>query len=253
MPDSKLHVEVLEGQGPDLLLLHGFCETSAIWHPWVHRLKGFRRILVDLPGFGHSPLPSRSITLEQVARQLLEMISQLGWAPVVIGHSLGGYVALAMADLQPAWLKGLVLFHSTPFADTAERKAIRTKAIDFVQQQGTAAFTKTLIPTLFFQKNLEAERQLQHLAASTPPATICAYLTAMRDRPDRSAVFQNFTGTKAVVAGTNDSLIPIGLLRQWALENPTIGLTEVQNAGHMGMFEAPEFTSETIIALTRSV
>lgn len=249
MPESKLHVETRGEGGRDVLLLHGFCETSAVWQPWAGLLSNCRVTAIDLPGFGASPLSDLEISIETVAREVLDLVRLHQWNPLVIGHSLGGYVALAMAELAPAAMDGLVLFHSTPFPDTKDRKANRDKAIAFVAEHGVAAFTKTLIPNLFFKKELPAVEWAKEIAAATPKTTVLAYLAAMRDRPDRSAIFGDFSGKKAILAGKNDGVVPIESLRKLAKRHPNSGLSELEDVGHMGMFEAPETTAQIVQGL----
>jgi pimeloyl-ACP methyl ester carboxylesterase len=245
MPEA-LHAVRFGTAGPEVLLIHGFCETAAIWNPWANQLTNLCVTAIDLPGFGNSPLPPEPITLETVAGTVIEYLQKQGSRPVVVGHSLGGYVALAMAEQAPELLSGLVLFHSTPYPDSADRKVNRNKAIEFVSEHGVKPFTQTLVPNLFFQKDLAAVQTARQLAETTPQTTVLAYLAAMRDRPDRSGVFKRFRGKKAVLGGVNDALIPIESLRQLAKEDPASGLEEFENIGHMGMFEAPGATAQAV-------
>jgi pimeloyl-ACP methyl ester carboxylesterase len=151
-----------------------------------------------------------------------------------------------MAEQSPDQLAGLVLFHSTPYPDSTERKANRSKAIEFVREHGVKPFTQTLIPNLFFQKDLPAVQTAQAIADSTPAATLLAYLAAMRDRPDRTSVFKQFRGRKLVLAGIRDAIIPVESLRQFAHEVPATGMVEFENTGHMGMFEAPVAAAQAV-------
>ncbi len=245
-PHPPLHFEIFGTNGPEVAFLHGFCETSKIWKPWIDRFPEYRVILIDLPGFGRSFLPEGHHTLEHVAFDVLHLFRKQGWRPVVVGHSLGGYVALAMAELEPKLLSGLVLFHSTPFADPADRKAGRDKAIAFVREHGVQAFTGSLIPNLFFKKDQVGVNQAREIAAQTPKQTVVKYLAAMRDRPDRSEVFAGFSGKKAIIAGKDDTLVLVDTMRNWVKTQPQVVLFEMNNAGHMGMFEAPVDTADAL-------
>jgi pimeloyl-ACP methyl ester carboxylesterase len=235
-----------EGTGPDLLLLHGFCETSQVWADWKKRLSDFRVVAPDLPGFGLAPPLPSPFTIDSVAEVLVEWIDRHRLKPLVVGHSLGGYVALAMAEKMPQRVRGVVLFHSTPYPDPDERKALRNKTLEFVRENGVAAFTRTLIPNLFHQKNLPAVAAVQRLAGQTPLQTVLDYTAAMRDRPDRSAFFLGYPGKKALIAGIQDALIPAEALRQLASLRPDIHLCELEGVGHMGMFENPAETARFV-------
>lgn len=252
MPDSQLHFELHGHTGPHVLLIHGFCETSAVWHPWAELLTNCRIITIDLPGFGRSPLPVAQVSMEWVAEQVLDVVHKNQWKPVVVGHSLGGYVALAMAERAPDSLNGLMLFHSTPFPDSDERKVNRDKAMAFVSEHGVEAFTRGLIPNLFFKKALPAVEQAKEMAAATAPATVLAYLAGMRNRADRSPIFTGFPQKKAILAGKNDSVVPMESLRPLAGVHPKAELFELENVGHMGMFEAPEITARIVEAFAHN-
>ncbi len=88
-----------QGQGSPIILIHGFCETHEIWSGFDTKLSHYGRVIsIDLPGFGNSPLPPTSFTIDVIAEIILKWLkdSQIK-DPVLVGHSLGGYVVLAMA------------------------------------------------------------------------------------------------------------------------------------------------------------
>ena len=119
------------GSGEPILLIHGFPFHLEIWNGFSERLSDkFKVITVDLPGFGKSaPLPS-PFSLEQVANTLIGFLREKNLRKVnLVGHSLGGYVALAMIKSNPELFASLVLFHSTAYADSAEKKASRSKVV----------------------------------------------------------------------------------------------------------------------------
>lgn len=108
-----------------LVLLHGFAEDSSLWDRQKEYLKDkFRLIIPDLPGSGNTPLANDSATSMEglaaavKARLDAENIQQC----ILVGHSMGGYVTLAFAELYPYTLKAFGLFHSTSYADTEEKK-----------------------------------------------------------------------------------------------------------------------------------
>src|SRR5690606_22072454 len=113
-----------QGAGNTILLVHGFPMTSAIWDNFSpHLASTFRVVTLDLPGFGKSPLLPSPFSLEDVANAVLEKIESLRIARLVaIGHSLGGYVTLAMVARKPELFAGFGLIHSTAKADSEEKK-----------------------------------------------------------------------------------------------------------------------------------
>ena len=111
-----------------LVLLHGFCEDSTIWYkilPFLKKNASNRAIIaIDLGGFGQSE--QFGSTIEAMARQVNEVIETLALSPcILVGHSLGGYVALAVAESFADKIAGFGLLHSHAFADTAEKQQNR--------------------------------------------------------------------------------------------------------------------------------
>src|SRR5258708_28717038 len=124
-----------EGSGPPLVFLHGFCETHEIWREFIKPISAqFRIITPDLPGFGKSKKLPDPFTIDQVGNAVgMWLIENQILTSIVIGHSMGGYVALSLAAQHPQLLQGLGLFHSNVFADTNEKKENRNKVIEFVR------------------------------------------------------------------------------------------------------------------------
>jgi pimeloyl-ACP methyl ester carboxylesterase len=141
----------VRGAGTPVILLHGFPMNSNVWNNFAIPLATHYKVYTpDLPGFGKSKLLDLPFTIEAVASQLLEwMDEQRIENPVVIGHSLGGYVTLAMAAKYPERLAGIGLFHSTAAEDSVEKKESRTKTIEFIKKNGALAFTSNFIQQLF--------------------------------------------------------------------------------------------------------
>ncbi len=131
---SSIHSEV-KGEGNPVILIHGFCETFAIWKPLVNKLAFSHKVItLDLPGFGKSPLPESPFSITDIADQVhLWLLEKNLLGSIIIGHSLGGYVALALAEKYPDSIKGFGLMHSTAFADDEEKKHSRNKTIEFVK------------------------------------------------------------------------------------------------------------------------
>jgi pimeloyl-ACP methyl ester carboxylesterase len=230
-----------QGKGFPIVLLHGFCETHQIWDGLAEELaKDFRVITPVLPGFGQSQLPAQPFTIDDIGDQLIGWLSKLKIdKPVIIGHSLGGYVALAMAQKDPSLLSGLGLFHSTAFADSEEKKLNRDKTIVFVEKFGVPPFVETFVPGLFHQKDNPSMNFVKDIALMTPLETLISYSKAMRDRPSREGFLRNYHGNVLVAAGTYDSIIPFSVSQQVSRLAPHTMFYPLENTGHMGMFESP--------------
>jgi pimeloyl-ACP methyl ester carboxylesterase len=239
MPDhSGIHYSDQGNEYP-VLLIHGFCETSEIWNSFSEKISTrFRVLSIDLPGFGGSDMLPEPFSLSDVATRVLRWLYDLKIETcMVIGHSLGGYVTLAMAEQQPEKIKAFGLFHSTAYADSEERKQSRNKVIEFVSAHGVGPFVESFIPPLFYNQANPHIPHIVKLAGTTRKESLIAYVKAMRDRPDRTTVLRDFHGKILLLAGEMDSGIPLETVKKQALLSSHSDLKILPSVAHMGMFE----------------
>jgi pimeloyl-ACP methyl ester carboxylesterase len=246
-----------KGQGHPLLLLHGFCESGEMWHYLADSLSTqYRVICPDLPGFGNSALTHPIQSLEEVAEQLE------GWMqaeqiqnPIVMGHSLGGYVALALLERMGNRIKAIGLLHSTAFGDDLEKKEIRNRTLTFLKKHGAAKFVTSFVPQLFpDHRRIElAEAMAQAIEDGKRSSLegLLAYTVAMRDRKDRLGVLQQFAGPKLLLAGTLDGSVKIESSR--AQQEVFTHYIELEGVGHLGMVEEKEKTLAVVQDFVREV
>ena len=240
------------GQGEALVFLHGFCETHEIWDEFVNPLKErFRIITIDLPGFGNSDILPGPFTIDAAGDALANHLEKKHLEKsVLIGHSLGGYVALSLAANHPELVGGLVLFHSTSFADTPEKKENRNKVIEFVRRNGVQPFIDTFVPGLFFDKLNPMIQQMHRIASATKMETLIGYSQAMRDRPDRSSVLKNSALRKLLIAGEEDALVTLHTSLEMVKMGKNLSFLALKKTGHMGFFEAKTECQEIIASFT---
>lgn len=234
-----------KGKGNPVVFIHGFCEDKSLWEKFTAPLSAsYKVICVDLPNFGES-LSMQEVSIEQMADSVIDTIKHLKVGQcVVIGHSLGGYVALAMADLYPEKLAGLGLFHSTAFADTPERKENRNKAIANIKENGSEPLVRTLIPSLFSPAQKQEENIKKSIdilinkAKQIPSANLIATLQAMRDRKERINILQNTNLPVLFIVGKDDVPVPLeASMAQCHLPKNSL-VSIMAGVGHMGMIEA---------------
>jgi pimeloyl-ACP methyl ester carboxylesterase len=227
------------GQGTPLIFIHGFPLHQGVWDDFADRFSHKYKVLtLDLPGFGKSPLLPASFSIGQVADQVLQLIEREKLEhSALIGHSLGGYVALAMIEKRPDLFSALVLFHSTALADTPEKKESRNKVVDFVSKNGALTFTTGFIAPLFANPGHPAIDSVRTLAGHSSAEAVLGYTKAMRDRPDQTKTLKNFKKPTLFLVGNKDPGIPLAsVAAQAALcQYPEIHI--LQDVGHMGMFE----------------
>jgi pimeloyl-ACP methyl ester carboxylesterase len=256
-----------KGSGKPVILLHGFPFNQEIWEDFSHKLaQSFLVYTVDLPGFGESPSLNPPFSIDDVAARIL------GWIDimkinnsVVIGHSLGGYIALAMVKKAPDLFAKLCLFHSTAYADTEEKKQSRNKVLEFVDKNGAAAFTSNFITPLFSNQthlsiskvrtiSMSSSAEQTHLSISkvrtismsSSAEAVKGYTVAMRDRPDQTNVLKTFNKPVLFIAGSNDQGIPVDSIHKQAALSLYSETVVLSNVAHMGMFESENQCIETI-------
>ena len=118
-----------QGNGKPIVLLHGYLESLDIWHNFAEKLAGkYRVISLDIPGHGSSDVIAETHTMDLMADIVHSLLSHQEINKcLLVGHSMGGYVTLAFADKYMDRLDGFILFHSSPFPDTDDKKDQRNR------------------------------------------------------------------------------------------------------------------------------
>ena len=245
---------------PAVVLLHGYCGSSAYWEktiPLLTEAEAGKLIVPDLRGHGLSGAPAGVVyAMTDMAKDIAQMLDALEEPrAVVIGHSLGGYVALAFAELHPERLSGFGLVHSTALPDSEEAKTNRDKAVKTIAEDGIETFVSGLVPKLFADFNLEkmndAVARAIAIGNGTNPAAAAATALGMKARPDRSRIVREARVPVLLVAGAGDKVVPPErTLAPGAGEGVTNAL--LADCGHMSMMESPARLAEAIAAFARS-
>ncbi len=234
------------GRGPAIVLIHGFPESGELWSAICPLLQQkFTVIVPDMPGVGGSSYLGPQLTVEQMAGIVKQVLDREGISKAVIaGHSMGGYVAVAFADLYPSYVAGISMVHSIPLADTPERIDLRRKSIELIRKGGKELFIKQMIPNLFnteFKKEHPEELQQQiNKALFLEGDSLIAFYNAMINRHDRTNTLQDVDFAVQWIAGKQDNLIlPEKLIQQTRLAS--VNFVEVYNdCAHMSMIEQPK-------------
>jgi pimeloyl-ACP methyl ester carboxylesterase len=243
------------GNGSNIILIHGFPMHHKVWDSFGDRFAtSYTVITPDLPGFGQSPLLPQGFSLAQVAEQLIQFVLDNSFGDsVLIGHSLGGYVALAMVEKRPDLFTGLALFHSTAYADSEEKKLSRNKAIEFIKKNGAMAFATSFIAPLFADPHHEAIEKVKSIAAESKEGAVIGYTTAMRDRPDQTKTLKSFKKPTLFLAGEKDPGIPVESIHRQAKECQKPEIHVISNVAHMAMFEQPEEAASKIASFLSKI
>jgi 3-oxoadipate enol-lactonase len=247
-----------QGQGQAVMLLHGFCGSSAYWDQLMPLLPdNYRFITPDLRGHGESGAPETEYSMEAFADDMAALIKQLGLEQaIMLGHSLGGYATLAFGERNPELLTAFGLVHSTAFPDSDAAKEARIKAIKSIWEKGLEPYVRDgLVPKLFSPAHLqtmpEAVRKAVTIGLKTAPDAAVRTLDGMRQRPDRNHVLAEAKVPVLIAAGIDDQIIPVG--RAFSVSGGHITQSLLEHAGHMSMMEAPEQLAKIIIDFIATV
>ena len=243
--NTAIHYQT-SGSGKAVVLLHGFLESSEIWKEYSGRLsEDFRVITIDLPGHGESAFFSSGTTIDLMAETVNALLDELKVEKAhLVGHSMGGYVTLAFAELFRKKLSGFVLFHSTAFDDSEEALERRNKAIAMLKSHPELYINQT-IPGLFRRETLykfsgEKYTLIKNALKTGPPYQgYIEAVKAMRDRPDRIPVLRKNI-PKLFLAGRYDPVIPenISFRQMYFMRHGESAFLE--ESGHMGFIEEKE-------------
>ena len=240
-----------EGDGETILFVHGFAEDGNLWRHFSQGFPGYRHIIPDLPGFGGSELAAEELTVELMADFVYALLARENVKKIhYVGHSMGGYAGLAFAEKHPDMLKSFTLFHSHPFADSAEKRENRLRSIAIIEKHGTGIYMRELYNNLFgegfLRKNTDFVEEKIREAQQYPVKAVQAALKAMALRPDRSGVLKTIGAPVLFIIGKDDKAIPHDKSIGQTVLPPACEVEILEGTGHMGMYEKGEKCQEIV-------
>ena len=250
-----LHCEV-HGDGPAVLLVHGFPLSGRLWDPVVASLRQeFRLIVPDLRGHGLSAA-TPTATVGDYADDLAALLDAIGESrPVaLVGMSMGGYVAFEFCRRYRRRVGALVLTNTRAQADTAEAARGRRETAARVRLEGSAVVADAMTPKLFGPDAPKALREAwRAIMAATPPDGVAAALLAMADRPDSLATLAGLDCPILIVAGEHDAIAPPADAQAMREAAPHAQLEIVPATGHMTVVERPDRFVAALAAFLRTL
>lgn len=236
-----------------ILLIHGYLESIEAWDSTISVLaKTHRVIAFDIPGHGVSQVKGEVHTMNYVAETAAALLKKLSISKVsVIGHSMGGYIALALKRLYPELIDKLVLLHSTPDGDTPEKRSNREREIEIIKT-GRKELLSSINPGKGFAKEnrekfSDAIKELELQVMLTEDEGIVALLNGMMEREDGNSLIDSNT---MMIFGCKDEYMPLDYCRSLAEKHPEAKVLWLENSGHNGHVEEKDkfiqFINETI-------
>ncbi|HEX2992342.1 MAG TPA: alpha/beta fold hydrolase [Anaerolineales bacterium] len=234
------------GKGTPMVLLHGFPLDHHLWDGVVPLLEDqFDLIVPDLRGFGGSSTVDSFYSMEDYASDVAALLDHLGIPKAaIVGHSMGGYVALAFARLFPDRVSGLGLVSSQVLDDAPERKEGRYKSAAEVADKGISSVVETMTPK--FTSDTRLQEYARTSMEKQQPAAYIGALKAMAERVDSTPLLSTISYPVVLIHGDADSLIPVDRAREVKASFPQSHFVEIRGAGHIPMMEAKEQTAEAL-------
>ncbi|MGQ9846808.1 MAG: alpha/beta fold hydrolase [Bacteroidales bacterium] len=229
----------LYGKGLPLVFLHGYLENKELWDEFIDYFKDEQVICIDLPGCGSSPVQQNQ-SIESMASAVFATLAEIKIQNAFfVAHSMGGYVALALAEMHPEIFKGLVLLHSHPFADTEEKKNARLQEIELIKAGKKSLLLQTFVPRLYAptfndEKYFSKSRKM---AESMSEDGMIACLSAMANRKDKTHLVNSANFPILWIYGKYDQLFNYKIAENLNLTNPFVKKFLMNQSGHMSMFE----------------
>lgn len=242
-----------EGEGNVLVLLHGFPDDGGLWRFVFPILsKHFTVITPDLPCSGGSSFDGAQLTIDLMADAVKAILDHEGVTEaVILGHSMGGYVALAIAQKFSNLVRGLSLVHSTPVADTKEKIVVRRKAIDIINKGGKDTFIRQMIPNLFSDHTKQTQQELvieqMKKGVSLSAECLKSFYNAMIIRPGRVETLKDATFPVMWVLGKDDTVTPMSTVMQHCIHANVNFVYSYSHCGHMSMLEHPETLANDMV------
>ncbi|WP_111683335.1 alpha/beta fold hydrolase [Winogradskyella tangerina] len=237
--NSTVHYTI-DGEGPALVLLHGFLETVNMWDAFIPELSESHMVIcIDLLGHGKTDSIGYVHTMEDMAEAVYYVLQHLNVKQAkIVGHSMGGYVALALAEHYPELINGLCLLNSTFEADDDDRKLLRARAVDTAKTNYEnlvrMSFANLFAPESRVTFQTEYEDALK-IALQTSVQGYIAANNGMALRPNRLEVFKNVNGEALIITGKKDTLINPKFISE-QIQNSKI-IHEELSEGHMSHIE----------------
>lgn len=201
-----------EGKGTVIVLIHGFLENATMWDEIAPELtKRNRVITIDLLGHGKSDCLGYVHSMELFAETIEAVLKHLKIRKyILVGHSLGGYISLALAKINYPKIKGLCLLNSTSYEDSKERKELRTRANKMVQNN-FENMVKLSISNLFHQANLSTfKEEIKSIKKEALQTSLQGYIAAqegMKIRPNSTTFLSENNFKKLIIIGEKDPVL----------------------------------------------
>jgi 3-oxoadipate enol-lactonase len=228
-----------------VVFLHAFPLNRLMWAPQLEDLRGVWQVIApDMRGHGASDVTGEAASMERMADDVHALVESIDVGRVVlVGLSMGGYVALSFMRKYGDTVRALVLADTRATADNEEARAARYTLIEEVAAKGAPVLAESMLPKLLSQKSVEEKAELvvavRRMIETTSPSGIAGALAGMAERPDSTDVLAQIAVPTLVVVGAEDTVTPEADARAMADAIPGARLEVIEGAGHLSNLEQP--------------
>lgn len=229
-----------------LLMLHGYLETLYIWEEFRELLPdSYRIIAIDLPGHGLSGSHPESDTMAFDADVIHDFFIKSGISQaVVLGHSMGGYVAQEFYRRYPECVTALIHLNSNPYSDNPDKKAQREKEISLIEQGRLMSLAQLSIPNMYAKANLrkcDAKiTETVEICETHDPLAICAVIRGLMTRSDSTELLKNASVPVMFVFGDSDNYASMDVINGISEAIPNAVCKIISGVGHNSFIEEPQ-------------
>lgn len=223
-------------------LIHGFGMNNSIWRKITKNIQAENIILTNLPGYDGTDEKYYD-NIESLASAYKTLIKRPG---IIVGHSMGGYLALQICKLFPEKIRGLMLFHSHPFADSGDKQEGRKKHISFLETHGVAKFYKEIMHNFFYNKANKEIEQLINNGNNMRVSLLVNNLQIMTSRPDMTDFLTKTNIPVGFIIGKYDNLIDGEAWFAQTAFPKKAAVYALKKSAHLGMLEEPRKSTEAI-------
>lgn len=249
--DLDMHYE-LRGSGKPVFLLHGLALDHSIWLEMADTFADQAQFIIpDLRGHGCTPLGNANGTLEQFADDVLKLADHLGLEKFILaGHSMGGYIALALAEMHPERLAGLAMVTSNARADSPEKRENRLLEAERALTEGLQSIGNTLIQRMMPEGELaQPDEHMCDVIMSSSSEGFANVQNAIANRPNRLAVVKSLTCPVLAIAGGKDQILPVEIALEPGKNASNGRAVCLPGVGHIPMIEVPFTLGALLVSL----
>lgn len=247
------------GEGYPLILIHGYLADSKIWSEIAGILsRSFKLYIVDLPGHGQSEWNPECTSLKSLSEAIARIMHFEGVQSVfILGHSMGGYVAIEMMRNRFINVTGLILLNSHPFKDDEEKISNRNKEIELIKTGKKELLIRFNMANSLARHNRdkypENVRLLEEMALKQSKHGMISMLEAMKSRPEYTGFLVKYEIPTLFILGSEDEKIDYLKVIEQFSGIPHIHIEVLKDCGHLSMIEARNLVTDVIINFYKKI